>query len=202
MTFSTNIGSLDSLNPSLRCGLSSNLDQIRPIVDLDNPDRAAIELRDQCVALAGLSSNVATRTCSTLSKRIDGGRPGRGSSTNPSSRFATNRPRHCVASDFVSHLSVLIRPHLMGFPFDVGGSGYVRERAEFGAEEASCETVPDAVAKVRDLVAAGPPGSDDGRGRVARAGGSFDDRADPHGGQGRSVGGVGGFETGAGRQAA
>src|SRR5664279_1634640 len=94
MTFSTNIGSLDSLNPSARFGLSSNLDQIRPIVDLDNPDRAAIELRDQCVALAGLSSNVVTRTSSTLSKRIDGGRPGRGSSTNPSSRFATNRPRH------------------------------------------------------------------------------------------------------------
>ncbi|HZK36445.1 MAG TPA: hypothetical protein VFC57_05780, partial [Aeromicrobium sp.] len=33
----------------------------------------------------------------------------------------------CVASEFVSYFWCLFRPHLMGFPFDVGGSGYVRE---------------------------------------------------------------------------
>jgi hypothetical protein len=49
----TNSGSVDSLNPSLRCGLRSNFRQIRPIVEGDRPLRAAIDDRDQCVALAG-----------------------------------------------------------------------------------------------------------------------------------------------------
>ena len=35
-----------------------------------------------------------TTTSSTLSNRIEGGRPGRGSSSNPSRRWSTNRPRH------------------------------------------------------------------------------------------------------------
>src|SRR3982750_4926520 len=38
-SLSTNSGSVDSLNVSARCGLSSNLRQIRPIVDLDRPLR-------------------------------------------------------------------------------------------------------------------------------------------------------------------
>src|SRR5687768_13842196 len=59
-SFSTNNGSVDSLNVSVRCGLSSNLRQIRPIVDFDNPLRRAIDARDQCVALAGVCSRVAT----------------------------------------------------------------------------------------------------------------------------------------------
>ena len=42
----------------------------------------------------GVSSNVATTTASTCSTVIEGGRPGRGSSTKPSSRSATNRARH------------------------------------------------------------------------------------------------------------
>ena len=37
MTFSTNGGSVLSLKPSVRCGLSSNLRQIRPIVESDRP---------------------------------------------------------------------------------------------------------------------------------------------------------------------
>ena len=41
-----------------------------------------------------LSSSVATTTSSTWSSRIDGGRPGRGSSCRPSSRRAMNRARH------------------------------------------------------------------------------------------------------------
>jgi hypothetical protein len=72
------------------------LRQIRPIVDLLSPLRAAIEARDQCVASAGSSSSVAVMTCSTLSSRIDGGRPGRGSSHSPSSRCAANRRRHLL----------------------------------------------------------------------------------------------------------
>ncbi|HEY5474459.1 MAG TPA: hypothetical protein VIK32_14880 [Candidatus Limnocylindrales bacterium] len=65
-----------------------------PIVVLDNPDRLAIEARDQWVALRGVSSSVATTIASTCSTLIEGGRPGRGSSTSPSTRSATNRRRH------------------------------------------------------------------------------------------------------------
>jgi hypothetical protein len=79
-----------------KCGLMSNLRQIRPIADLDSPDRSAIEARDQCVASGGISSSVAVRTSSTLSSKIDGGRPGRGSSSSPSHRRARNRLRHLL----------------------------------------------------------------------------------------------------------
>src|SRR6202167_5282858 len=75
-TFSTNSGSVDSLNPSMRWGFRSNLRQIRPTVDSDTPLRRAIEARDQCVASAGSSSRVAVTTSSTLSSRMDRGRPG------------------------------------------------------------------------------------------------------------------------------
>ena len=94
MTFSTNSGSLDSLTSSLRCGCSSTAFQIRPIVDLDSPVRSAIDVRDQCVAWAGVDSRVATTTSSTCSAVTDAGRPGRGSSTSPSQRACTNRRRH------------------------------------------------------------------------------------------------------------
>src|ERR1019366_9142878 len=91
---STNSGSEESLNPFTRCGLSSKAFQIRPIVVLDNPERLAIDARDQCVALRGVSSSVATTTASTASTLIVAGRPGRGSSSSPSRRSATNRLRH------------------------------------------------------------------------------------------------------------
>ena len=64
------------------------------MLDFDSPVLFAIEARDQCVASAGVCSNVAVITSSTWSNRIDGGRPGRGSSTSPSNRLATNRARH------------------------------------------------------------------------------------------------------------
>src|SRR6266568_762093 len=95
-TFSTNSGSVDSLNVPVKCGLMSNLRQIRPIVDLLSPLRPAIEDRDQCVASGGISSSVAVMTSSTLSSRTDGGRPGRGSSASPPSRRAANLPRHLL----------------------------------------------------------------------------------------------------------
>jgi hypothetical protein len=74
---------VDSLNVSARCGCSPKSRQIRPIVERLNPVRAAIDARDQCVALRGVSSSVATITCSTCSTEIDGGRPGRSPSTSP-----------------------------------------------------------------------------------------------------------------------
>src|ERR1700730_7714182 len=94
MTLSTKKGSEDILNPSTRCGFNSKSAQILPIVDRLSPERFAIDARDQCVALAGLDSKVATSTSSTWSKLIDAGRPDRGSSTKPSSRSATNRRLH------------------------------------------------------------------------------------------------------------
>ena len=94
MTFSTNSGSEESLNPSVRCGFRSNFRQIRPIVDGDRPLRLAIDARDQWVASFGVCSSVATMTSSTLSSRIEGGRPGRSSSVRPSRRSRTNRARH------------------------------------------------------------------------------------------------------------
>ena len=63
--FSTNCGSLESLNPSSRWGLSSNERQIRPMVDFDSPVLSAIFARDQCVAFAGVDSSVVTTTSST-----------------------------------------------------------------------------------------------------------------------------------------
>ena len=96
MTFSTNSGSDESLNVLVKWGLISNLRQIRPIVDLLSPLRPAIEALDQCVASAGISSSVAVMTSSTLPSRIDGGRPGRGSSTSPSHRCAANLLRHLL----------------------------------------------------------------------------------------------------------
>src|SRR4030081_3252891 len=69
---------------------------MRPIVDFDSPDLAAIEVRDQWVASLGVSSSVATTTASTWSMVIDAGLPGRSSSANPSRRAATNLERHLL----------------------------------------------------------------------------------------------------------
>src|SRR5256885_16827763 len=66
---------------------------MRPIVDFDSPDLAAIDVRDQWVAFFGVSSSVATTTASTWSMVIDAGLPGRSSSTSPSRRAATNLAR-------------------------------------------------------------------------------------------------------------
>src|SRR6266853_3152863 len=67
---------------------------MRPIVDFDSPDLAAIDMRDQWVASFGVSSSVATTTASTWSMVIDAGLPGRSSSSSPSRRAATNLARH------------------------------------------------------------------------------------------------------------
>lgn len=70
-----NSGSVDSLKVSLRCGLRPKSRQILPIVDFDNPDFSAMDLRDQWVALRGVRSNVVTTTSSTWSRLIDGWTP-------------------------------------------------------------------------------------------------------------------------------
>src|SRR4029453_16142349 len=104
-TFSTNCGSLDSLNPSARCGLSPNAFQIRPIVERLNPDRLAIDARDQCVASAGVSSNVATITASTCSSVIVRGTPGPGPPTHPP-QPAGHKPRAPLAHRRQRHAKI------------------------------------------------------------------------------------------------
>ena len=59
---------------------------------------APIDARDQCVALAGVDSNVATSTCSSGSALIDAGRPGRGPSSNPSRRSSQTASATCQPS--------------------------------------------------------------------------------------------------------
>jgi hypothetical protein len=93
-TLSTNCGSVDSFQVCTAWGLSPNARQIRDTVDCDMPVAAAIDRVDQCVSCPGVSSSVLVITCSTRSSPINRGRPGRGSSDNPSSRPARNRDRH------------------------------------------------------------------------------------------------------------
>jgi hypothetical protein len=88
--------------------------QIRPTVERLNPERFAIEARDQCVASWGVCSSVATITCSTCSIVTDGGRPGRSSSTSPSRRCFTNLVRHLVTVVGCTRRSVAIC--LLGTP--------------------------------------------------------------------------------------
>src|SRR3954447_13512081 len=94
-TFSTNIGSLESLNCSTRCGCSPNARQIFDTAVWLSPVAAAILRVDQCVPPSGGSvSNVRTITSSTCASVIFRGWPGRGSSNRPARRRSTNRLRH------------------------------------------------------------------------------------------------------------
>jgi uncharacterized protein (DUF3084 family) len=96
---SMNCGSVDSLKVSTRWGLSPNARQIRLIADWDMPSLRARLRVDQWVASVGVVSKVMTSTRSTCSSLIVRGAPGRGSSTSPSSRWATNRARHLITVD-------------------------------------------------------------------------------------------------------
>jgi hypothetical protein len=74
----------------------------------------ASERVDQCVAFVGVVSRVVVITRSTSASAIVRGRPGRGSSVNPSRRWATNRLRHLrtVSSVMPSSpaIAALVRP--------------------------------------------------------------------------------------------
>ena len=59
-----------------------------------SPERRAIERVLQCVASAGVVSNVSVTTLSTSASVILRGAPDRGSSTRPSKRRSKNRDRH------------------------------------------------------------------------------------------------------------
>ena len=92
-----NSGSFDSFQVSCRCGCKPKARQIRDTADCDNPSSVASDRVDQCVAVGGTVSNVRVITASTCSSVTVRGRPGRGSSSSPSNRSATNRDRHLRA---------------------------------------------------------------------------------------------------------
>ena len=93
-TLSTKCGSLESLKVSARCGCRPNAPQMRQIVVCDSPASFAIERSDQWVASAGVVLSVRSITSATFSSSMVRGRPGRGSSNNPSMRSLRNRRRH------------------------------------------------------------------------------------------------------------
>ena len=93
-TLSTNSGSVESLNVSLRCGFRLNADQIRCTVVCDTPVLSAMLRTDQCVASFGIVVSVRSTTSATLSSVTVRGRPDLYSSERPSMRFSANRLRH------------------------------------------------------------------------------------------------------------
>src|SRR5439155_8498460 len=78
---------------STRWGCNANARQIRLTAVWLNPQRRAMARVLQCVASRGVFSSVSRTTCSTCSSVIFRGAPGRGSSSSPATRFATNRRR-------------------------------------------------------------------------------------------------------------
>ena len=74
------------------------------------------------------------------------------------------------ASDFAIENRLWIRQHRLGLLAREGGSDHDRVRAWDRPAGSACQAVLDAVAEVRDLAAAGPPGDHDHRGRRPRRG--------------------------------
>src|SRR6476620_4423109 len=69
-TFSTNCGSVESLNVSVRCGCSENARQMRCTEEAETPDAFAMSRVLQCVAPVGFSSSVLTTMASIWSSPI------------------------------------------------------------------------------------------------------------------------------------
>src|SRR5438309_4400928 len=113
-TFSTNSGSFESLKASVRCGCRPKARQMRLTVLWLNPHRVAMARVLQCVASRGVASSVSVTICSTWASLMRRGAPGRGSSSNPSSRAATNRLRHlptvCLVRRSARATRVDVRP--------------------------------------------------------------------------------------------
>ena len=82
------------MNFSCRCGCRLNACQVRQTASWETPKCAASDRVDQCVACFGVLSNVVVTIRSTCSSVTVLGRPGRGSSNNPSSRRSAKRLRH------------------------------------------------------------------------------------------------------------
>lgn len=91
VTFSSNRGSFETLNPFTICGFSPASAHIRPTLDGDMPTASAIVVRLQCVALGGVSCTVFAITFNRTSLGSGGTREGRVLSRlspgTPSSRY-------------------------------------------------------------------------------------------------------------------
>ncbi len=70
VTFSSNIGSFETLKEFVRCGFSPAAAQILPSLDGEMPIASAIRLRVQWVALRGLSCTVFAITRSRIEARM------------------------------------------------------------------------------------------------------------------------------------
>ena len=92
-TFSTNCGSFENLKFATRCGCNPNACQIRTIALCDSPGFLSHQTSAPMGAISCMDSSVLVTTALCASE-IDRGAPGRGSSSNPSSRFTRNRSRH------------------------------------------------------------------------------------------------------------
>src|SRR5688572_26711917 len=75
MSFSSNFGSLESLNVLTRCGLRPRADQMRCTVAGLTPCALAIERQLQCVSPGRVSSRLARTISATFSTEIDALRP-------------------------------------------------------------------------------------------------------------------------------
>src|SRR5574340_742423 len=93
-TFSTNSGSADSLNVSVRCGCRPKARQMRCTVLRLTPLVCAMARVLQWVAWVGVVSRVWVTIRSTAASVTVRGAPGRGSSNSPSRRWVTKRCRH------------------------------------------------------------------------------------------------------------
>ena len=90
VTFSSNIGSLETLNVSTRCGLRPASRQMRPTLEALMPIALAIADRLQCVAFAGVSVAVLVSTLRFVASLSGGLRLGRVlSRVSPSTPSAT-----------------------------------------------------------------------------------------------------------------
>ena len=75
MSFSSNCGSLDTLNVSTRCGANPRSDQIRCTVAGLTPTRVDIVRHDQCMCPGGAVVVVNRTISATVSSLIEGLRP-------------------------------------------------------------------------------------------------------------------------------
>jgi hypothetical protein len=96
-TFSMNSGSFDNLKVSVRCGCSAKARQMRATVVWLRPLVRAMARVLQWVASRGVDSSVKVSTRSTSASATCRGAPGRGSSSNPSSRWRIKRDRQRFA---------------------------------------------------------------------------------------------------------
>ena len=91
MTYPSNIGSFETLNPRVRCGFKPASAHMRPTLDGEMPMASAIRARLQCVALGGTSCTVLVMTYSLVSIGNRGTREGlvlsRLRPATPSSRY-------------------------------------------------------------------------------------------------------------------